>query len=67
MSIGLLGVLGLKHHTALSRVEPHLLQDFLNKTSYDLQFERPSKVNHFRMFGCRCFVLKHGNLDKFEP
>jgi hypothetical protein len=23
-------------------------------------------VSHFRLFGCKCFVLKHGNLDKFE-
>jgi hypothetical protein len=35
-------------------------------TSYELQFGRPLKVNHFRVFGCRCFVLKKGNLDKFE-
>jgi hypothetical protein len=42
------------------------LWDFLNKTSYELQFGRPPKVSHFRVFGCRCFVLKQGNLDKFE-
>jgi hypothetical protein len=42
------------------------LRAFLNKTSYDLSFGRPPKVNHFRVFGCRCFVLKQGNLDKFE-
>jgi hypothetical protein len=39
---------------------------FLNKTSYELQFGRPPKVSHFRVFGCRCFVLKQGNLYKFE-
>jgi hypothetical protein len=42
------------------------LRAFLNKTSYELQFGRPPKVSHFRVFGCRCFVLKQGNLDKFE-
>jgi hypothetical protein len=23
-------------------------------------------VFHLRPFGCKCFILKHGNLDKFE-
>ncbi|WVZ84018.1 hypothetical protein U9M48_031102 [Paspalum notatum var. saurae] len=39
----------------------------LNKTSYELRFGRQPKVSHLRVFGCRCFVLKQGNLDKFEP
>jgi hypothetical protein len=38
----------------------------LNKTSYELWFGWPLKVSHFRVFGCRFFVLKQGNLDKFE-
>jgi hypothetical protein len=42
------------------------LQAFLNKTSYEMRFGQPPKVSHFRVFGCRCFVLKQGNLDKFE-
>jgi hypothetical protein len=42
------------------------LRAFLNKTSYELRFGRPPKVSHFRVFGCRCFVLKLSNLDKFE-
>lgn len=42
------------------------LQAFLNKTSYELRYGRPPKVSHFKVFGCRCFVLKQGNLDKFE-
>jgi hypothetical protein len=42
------------------------LRAFMNKTSYELRFGRPPKVSHFRVFGCRCFVLKQGNLDKFE-
>jgi hypothetical protein len=25
-----------------------------------------SSISHLRPFGCKCFVLKHGNLDKFE-
>jgi transposase InsO family protein len=42
------------------------LRAFMKKTSYELQFRRPHKVSHFRVFGCKCFILKQGNLDKFE-
>jgi hypothetical protein len=42
------------------------LRTFLNKTSYELRFGRSPKVTHFKVFGCRCFVLKLRNLDKFE-
>ncbi|WVZ97913.1 hypothetical protein U9M48_043415 [Paspalum notatum var. saurae] len=43
------------------------LRAVLNKTSYELRFGRQPKVSHLRVFGYRCFVLKQGNLDKFEP
>ncbi|WVZ51168.1 hypothetical protein U9M48_002334 [Paspalum notatum var. saurae] len=43
------------------------LRAVLNKTSYELRFGRQPKVSHLRVFSCRCFVLKQGNLDKFEP
>ncbi|WVZ64206.1 hypothetical protein U9M48_013767 [Paspalum notatum var. saurae] len=39
----------------------------LNKTSYELRFGWQPKVSHLWVFGCRCFVLKQGNLDKFKP
>jgi hypothetical protein len=42
------------------------LRAFLNKTSYEPRFGKPPKVSHFWVFGCRCFVPKHGNVDKFE-
>ena len=42
------------------------LRAFMKKTSYELRFGRPPKVSHFRVFGCKCFILKQGNLDKFE-
>jgi len=42
------------------------LRALLNKTSYELRFGKQPRISHFRVFGCRCFVLKHGNLDKFE-
>jgi hypothetical protein len=31
---------------------------FIKKTSYELWFGRPPKVSHFRVFGCKCFILK---------
>ncbi|WVZ95622.1 hypothetical protein U9M48_041357 [Paspalum notatum var. saurae] len=43
------------------------LRAVLNKTSYELLFEWQPKVSHLRVFGCSCFVLKQGNLDKFKP
>ena len=38
----------------------------LGKTSYELRFGHQPKVSHLRVFGCKCFVLKSRNLDKFE-
>ena len=43
-----------------------LLRMILNLTSYELRFVRKSKVSHLRVFGCRCFILKRCNLDKFK-
>ena len=42
------------------------MRSILNLTSYELRFRRKPKVSHLRVFGCRCFILKRGNLDKFE-
>jgi hypothetical protein len=39
---------------------------FLHLTPFYLRFGHKPSVSHFRPFGCKCFVLKHGNLDKFE-
>jgi hypothetical protein len=35
-------------------------------TPFELQFGRKPSVSHLMPFGCKCFVLKCGNLDKFE-
>jgi hypothetical protein len=43
-----------------------ILCSILNLTPFKLRFGRKSSVSHLRPFGCKCFVLKHGNLDKFE-
>ena len=42
------------------------LRSKLGKTPFELRFEHRPNVSHFRVFGCKCFVLKSGNLDKFE-
>jgi hypothetical protein len=42
------------------------LCSILYLTPFKLRFGRKPSVSHLRPFGCKCFVLKHGNLDKFE-
>jgi hypothetical protein len=42
------------------------LRAFLNKMCYELMHGRAPRVSHFRAFGCRCFILKKGRLDKLE-
>jgi hypothetical protein len=42
------------------------LRSILHLTPFELRFGRKPSVSHFRLFGCKCFVLKCGNLDKFE-
>jgi hypothetical protein len=42
------------------------LRSILHLTPSELCFGRKPSVSHFRPFGCKCFILKCGNLDKFE-
>jgi hypothetical protein len=35
-------------------------------TPFELRFGCKPSVSHLSSFGCKCFVLKRGNLDKFE-
>jgi hypothetical protein len=42
------------------------LHSILHLTPFELRFGRKPSVSHFRPVGCKCFVLKRGNLDKFE-
>jgi hypothetical protein len=38
----------------------------LNLTPFELRFGGRQTVSHLSSFGCKCFILKCGNLDKFE-
>jgi hypothetical protein len=42
------------------------LRSILHLTPFELHFGRKPSVSHLRPFGCKCFVLKHENLYKFE-
>jgi hypothetical protein len=35
-------------------------------TPFKLRFGYQSSVSHLRSFGCKCFILNRGSLDKFE-
>jgi hypothetical protein len=42
------------------------LHSILHLTPFELRFDRKPSVSHFMSFGCKCFILKRENLDKFE-
>jgi hypothetical protein len=42
------------------------LRSIQHLTPFELCFGRKPSISHFRPFGWKCFILKHGNLDKFE-
>jgi hypothetical protein len=41
-------------------------RSILHLNPFELRFGRKSSVSRLRPFGCKCFVLKCENLDKFE-
>jgi hypothetical protein len=42
------------------------LRSILHLTPFELRFGRKPSVLYFRPFGCKCFIFKRGNLNKFE-
>jgi hypothetical protein len=42
------------------------LHSILHLTPFELRFGCKPFISHLRPFGCKCLVLKRGNLDKFE-
>jgi hypothetical protein len=42
------------------------LRPILHLTPFELRFGCKPSISHLRHFSCKCFVLKPGNLDKFE-
>jgi len=45
-----------------------LIRQILKKTPYELFKGRKPNIYHFRVFGCKCFILNNGkdNLGKFD-
>lgn len=44
-----------------------MISPILNKTSYELWFDRKPDISYFRVFGCPYFILNIGNqLSKFD-
>jgi hypothetical protein len=42
------------------------LRSILHLTPFELRFGRKPSFSHLMPFGCKCFVLKCANFDKFE-
>jgi hypothetical protein len=65
MSIGLLGAFGLMLSVllAISQIKSSCARFCI---PFGLCFGRKPSVSHLQPFGCKYFVLKHENLDKFE-
>jgi hypothetical protein len=42
------------------------MRSMLHLTPFELCFGRKPSISHLRPFGCKCFVLKCDDLDKFE-
>ena len=54
-------------NTACHATNRLYLRKWLNKTPYEIFTGNKPNIKYFRVFGCKCFILKKGNrLAKFE-
>ena len=54
-------------NTACYTMNRVLLRPILNKTSYELMFDKKPVVGYFKVFGCKCFILNiKEHLGKFD-
>jgi hypothetical protein len=60
------GVMERKNCTLVEISNRIFLRSILHLTPFELRFGQKPSISHLRPFGCKCFVLKCGNLDKFE-
>jgi hypothetical protein len=42
------------------------LRSILHLTPFEHRFSGKPSMSHYMSFRCKCFVLKRGNLDKFD-
>ena len=61
-------VFGPKQSTRLCHASNRLYcHRFHNKTPYELLIGRKLNISYFRVFGCKCYILKKGTrLSKFQ-
>ena len=53
--------------TAIHILNRGLLRENTNKNPYEIWTGRPTNINHFRIFGSKCYTKKDdGNIGKFE-
>ena len=54
-------------HTAVHIKNRVMLRNNTDKTPYELWKGRPANVNHFRVFGSKCYIKKeYGRMGKFD-
>ena len=55
-------------NTAYYVLNRALIRLILKKILYELYKRRKPNISHFKVFGCKCFVLNNGkdNIDKFD-
>src|SRR4051812_4017211 len=54
-------------NTACHATNRLCLRKILNKTPYEIITRKKPNIKYFRVFGCKCFILKKGaRLSKFE-